>query len=215
MVSISLRFSLDLTRICVMYVSMKHFIFLPALMLCAACGGNTVQKTLGYERTAPDEFRVVSRPPLTVPKEFYLYPPDEAARRQSPTATKDARSVLLEESQTAYKYKEDSVSDYDVDSSVPVVQSSALPSGAEESLLSKIGAQNADGSIRKTLSQEAELQEDKSLLDKIRTPEEEEIVNAEKERERILEAQKNEQPIDGQGAETVDTKKSTLDWIFE
>ena len=198
-----------------MYDIMKYFLLLPVLTLCTACGGNTVQKTLGYERSAPDEFRVVSRPPLTVPKEFYLYPPDEAAARQYPASTKNARSVLLQESQNSYKYQEDNFTDYEVDSSVPVVQSAQLPSGAEESLLSKIGVQRADDNIRQTLDQEAELQQEKSLLEQIRSPEEDEIVNAEKERERILQAQKNEEVIDGSDAQTIEKKKSTLDWIFE
>jgi Protein of unknown function (DUF3035) len=193
---------------------MKKYSLLIAL-LCAACGGDTVQKTLGMERTAPDEFRVVSRPPLTVPKEFYLYPPDEAMERKAPSVEKNARDVLLDNPSTSYKYQSDTATESSVDTSYPVVQSSNLASGAEDALLSKIGVQDSAPEIREVLKAESEALEERTILENLRNKDNEEVVNAEKERERIKEAVEKKQAIDGKTAETVKTKKSTLDWIFE
>ncbi len=39
------------------------------------CTSSTVKDTLGLTRAAPDEYRVVSRPPLSVPPQFSLRPP--------------------------------------------------------------------------------------------------------------------------------------------
>ena len=49
-----------------------------SLIALAACDSNTVKDTLGLERTAPDEYRVVSRPPLSVPPDFTMRPPTTA-----------------------------------------------------------------------------------------------------------------------------------------
>ena len=48
---------------------MKHTRYsLPLVLLAlAACSGNDVSDTLGLQKSAPDEFVVVSRPPLVVP----------------------------------------------------------------------------------------------------------------------------------------------------
>ncbi|KJS38300.1 MAG: hypothetical protein VR70_10355, partial [Rhodospirillaceae bacterium BRH_c57] len=44
----------------------------------SGCGGG-VKETLGLNRQAPDEFQVVSRPPLAIPPEFKLRPPEPGA----------------------------------------------------------------------------------------------------------------------------------------
>ena len=40
----------------------------------SACGG--FREQLGLEKQSPDEFRVVSRAPLTLPPDYSLRPPD-------------------------------------------------------------------------------------------------------------------------------------------
>src|SRR5471032_1132090 len=59
---------------------MKYSYTIAALSIAAlsACSSNTVKDTLGLDRAAPDEFRVVSRPPLYVPPQFSLRPPSNA-----------------------------------------------------------------------------------------------------------------------------------------
>lgn len=60
----------------------------------AGCSG--VREQLGLNRSAPDEFRVVSRAPLTVPPEFSLRPPQPGAPRpQVGTARDQARRAVV------------------------------------------------------------------------------------------------------------------------
>lgn len=60
----------------------------------AGCSG--VRKQLGLNRSAPDEFRVVSRAPLTVPPEFSLRPPQPGAPRPQVGTTRDqARRAVV------------------------------------------------------------------------------------------------------------------------
>jgi hypothetical protein len=46
-----------------------------------ACGGSEIKKTLGLEKKAPDEFTVISKPPLAIPPNFTLRPPKPGAVR--------------------------------------------------------------------------------------------------------------------------------------
>ncbi len=60
---------------------MKFLRCIPALMLCAlaACSGGDVKESLGLNKEGPDEFVVVSRPPLALPPDFDLQPPRPGA----------------------------------------------------------------------------------------------------------------------------------------
>ena len=49
-------------------------LIIAALGIVVSCSGN-VQDSLGLRRSAPNEFRVVSNPPLSLPPEFSLRPP--------------------------------------------------------------------------------------------------------------------------------------------
>jgi len=77
---------------------MKHrrYILAFGAMALSACSSSTVKDTLGLNRSAPDEFRVVSRPPLSVPPEFTLHPPDSTAPASNqPSASQKAQSLVL------------------------------------------------------------------------------------------------------------------------
>jgi len=51
---------------------------------------------MGYEKSAPDEFQVVSRAPLAMPPDFNLRPPAPGATRPQEGSTRDqARSAML------------------------------------------------------------------------------------------------------------------------
>jgi hypothetical protein len=65
------------------------------MITLAGCGGD-VKETLGMTRVAPDEFRVVSRPPLTIPPQFSLLPPSVDATPPGVTPTTEyAREMVL------------------------------------------------------------------------------------------------------------------------
>lgn len=119
-----------------------------ALALSTALGacssGGNIRETLGLNRTAPDEFRVYARPPLTVPPDFNLRPPGSATG--APTALPaeaQARSALI--------------GDVSVTSSAAVtpVTSKDLPNGADAQFLQNAGAKQADRSVRTLLQQDS------------------------------------------------------------
>ena len=60
---------------------MRYALYGLTLALLAGCSQGEVKENLGLVREAPDEFRVVSRPPLSVPREFFLTPPTPGAER--------------------------------------------------------------------------------------------------------------------------------------
>ncbi len=63
------------------------------LVLFAALGAcDTIRKVAGIDKTAPDEFTVISRAPLDLPPDFSLRPPQAGALRPQETSqTQQAR----------------------------------------------------------------------------------------------------------------------------
>ena len=55
-------------------------LMLGAVLILASCGDST-KRALGLQRTAPDEFSVVKRAPLSQPPDFKLRPPRPGAAR--------------------------------------------------------------------------------------------------------------------------------------
>lgn len=112
-----------------------------SLMLgLAACGGFRDQ--LGLTKQSPDEFRVVSRAPLTVPPDFSLRPPEPGAPRpQEGTPAQQAERAVFRNS---------------AGQPTVVTQTAINPnrSPGEQSLLSAAGAQNAEPNIRLLVDRE-------------------------------------------------------------
>jgi hypothetical protein len=71
-----------------------------AAVICATgalllSGCSDLRKSIGLERTSPDEFAVESRAPLTMPPDFELRPPQPGAGRpQEKSAGQQARQVM-------------------------------------------------------------------------------------------------------------------------
>jgi hypothetical protein len=64
-----------------------------AVLLLSAC--TDFKRAVGIEKTAPDEFAVEQRAPLTIPPDFDLRPPAPGAPRpQEVTSTNKARAVV-------------------------------------------------------------------------------------------------------------------------
>lgn len=78
------------------------FFSLLACLLLAACSEDQ-RDWVGLGKEAPNEYRVISRPPLTLPPEYHLRPPrlseEEAALKREALANKN-RAVLRGEVQT-------------------------------------------------------------------------------------------------------------------
>ena len=205
----------------------KHVIFsiftLSVFIGLTACDGTggSVRDTLGLDKKAPDEFRVVSRPPLSVPEEFYLYPPDEAKQR-GVQPSKDAAKKALFDADTGYDYTkhyQTQAPHGKVDTAVEPVQAGNLPTASESAFLGKLGATSSDPTIRSKLEQEAKQAspEEMGVLDRIQAPitDGDTVVDAKKERERLTENKKKGRAVN-EGAVPEKTEKinPVLDWLF-
>jgi len=189
---------------------MKYTAFASLTLLAlSACTSETVRDTLGLERSSPDEFRVVSRPPLSVPPQFALRPPSnaDASPNQLP-ADKKAQSLMNGQDTTA-----DANGSLKADTAVMPVTisnsrhglSSATSSdkpatGAEAQFLKNAGADAADPNVRNTLVEEKyavqEKKEDKSWWNFWSSDDKKDpIVDSKKEADRIKQDEDAGKPV--------------------
>ncbi len=195
----------------------KSTVLLLALSL-TACESGSVQETLGLNRDAPDEFTVVSRPPLSVPPEFSLRPPRPGEPPRGMGAEDQARSLIT--GKTPAPSDPFAIEAPTVETAVtPVVRNDALSEGAN-SLLKRAGASNADTSIREKLgadaSRPAPSGKADSLLDAVvGTEKAEPTVDAAKEAERLRANKQAGKPVtEGDVPEEKPKKPSLVDRIF-
>ncbi len=107
---------------------------LAVIACCAAstlAGCTSVRQALGSDKTAPDEFRVVSKAPLVVPPEFNLRPPRPGeARPMELRADLQARTAVFG------------------------VQMGVAATEGEKLLVARAGGTNADPRIRAVIDEE-------------------------------------------------------------
>ncbi|MCH9011558.1 MAG: DUF3035 domain-containing protein [Proteobacteria bacterium] len=112
------------------------------ILALSACEG--VRDQLGLNKQSPDEFRVISRAPLSLPPDFTLRPPEPGIPRpQEGTATQQARKVVfrLEQPNTQPLNEQ--------------VKADGRTLG-ELSLLKAAGADQIDPGIRRTIDLETQ-----------------------------------------------------------
>ena len=186
------------------------------LLSLAACDGSNARDILGLGKKSPDEFRVVSRPPLTIPQDFTLRPPQDGVPGTGlPPADRMARAAITGEALPTSR-------DYDhtrvmgpAETAVGVVSSYELKSTADESFLSAIGTQQADPTIRKKLYTEhtaiQEKKQEDSLFDWL-TPkaDDEVLVDAEAEKERLTKNAEAGKPVTEGETPTLEKKQEGL-----
>ena len=182
---------------------MKHWRYIIALsaMALSACSSNTVKDTLGLNRSAPDEFRVVSRPPLSVPPEFTLRPPDSAAMlNNQPSASQKAQSLVLG-AQPAATATGTSVAPLKAVDSRNNKASVPANNNADMEFLKQAGADKADPKVRNELVEDTyvkqEKKEESPWWDIWSSPPEkpDTQVDAQKEADRIKKTQDAGQPV--------------------
>src|SRR5262245_63234711 len=94
----------------------------------AASGCGTLSRAVGATKVSPDEFRVVTQAPLTLPPDYSLRPPRPGEPRpQESSAGDDARATLFGQ------------------------DTAAQASGGERQLVSDAGATSTDPTIRDTI----------------------------------------------------------------
>jgi len=109
------------------------------MLLPSGCGGNVkdnVRGTLGLNREAPDEFAVITRAPLEIPKSLTLPPPVPGMRRpqEKPVLNVAKEAVFGKDTMSA--------------------QSADNIKGIEAILLNKAGANQSQPNIREMVNQE-------------------------------------------------------------
>lgn len=200
---------------------MKRFLA-PCLLLLplllSACEGGA-REALGLVRDAPDEFAVVSRPPLSIPPEFSLRPPREGEAPRGASANEAARNVLIGEPAATETSKTELV-EPTVETAVIPVQREEVLSGGASNLLKRAGVDTASENIREQLGIDAATPVDtsnaKTLMDKLVGQDKAEpVVDAQKEAERLRANKDAGKPLtEGEVAEEKVNPKSLIDRIF-
>ena len=65
-----------------------------ACLMLAACGDDA-SDTFGYGKSAPDEFTVISRPPLILPPDYNLRPPGSGSARAAIPKPNEVAKILV------------------------------------------------------------------------------------------------------------------------
>lgn len=107
-------------------------VLLASCVFFAGCSG--LSETMGLGRNSPDEFAVVDHPPLSLPPDFSLRPPEPGAPRPQEVRIPHKAEVTLF----------GGVEDGDIEASE-----------TERALLSSAGADKADPNIRSLIDREA------------------------------------------------------------
>lgn len=168
-----------------------------AALLLAGCGD--LREDLGLGRNAPDEYAVVDQPPLSMPPDFDLRPPQPGAPRPQSVDMKQRASDVL------------------FAGASPSAGTAATPtetSDSEKALLEKTGADKANPDIRQVVDREASQKVVSSphLVDQLlwwkKEPPPGTTVDAAAEATRIKEAKDKGEPLN-QGATPVIEREKT------
>lgn len=187
-----------------------------------ACSSGSVQETLGLERSAPDEFKVLSRPPLSVPPEFNLRPPgDTAGAAPSVQSAHEKAENLIRQDGEGNVY---ALPSGKADTAVMPVQLStpSQPESAEAQLLKNAGADKADTGVREELIEEKIdrqiKSEEKDWWDSMwswsEEGEAEPVIDAKGETQRIQTNEEQGKPVNQGDIPEYRKDRSTWDRIF-
>ncbi|ABS61912.1 conserved hypothetical protein [Parvibaculum lavamentivorans DS-1] len=177
----------------------KAGLFAALSVSLAACGGESLRDTLGYGKSAPDEFAIVTKAPLVIPPDYSLRPPQPGAPR--PQEMEIQPSIGAQRALMG-------------DASVASSGSSTLSAG-EQALLSQSGGAEADPRIRQVVNAETRslVEEDKTFVDNVifwkqpGTPPDERLVNPTEETQRIQQNEAEGKPVTEGETPTVKQKK--------
>jgi hypothetical protein len=147
-----------------------------AVVVLSGCEAGDTRKLLGLEKTAPVEFKIAPRAPLSLPPDYALRPPAPGAQRpQEQGSTQRALSAITGNAQAR------------------APATSAAGSTGESALLTHAGAARANPDIREVLEREnsALASADQTFLDQLmfwrkaedRSP----VVDAPREAQRLRE----------------------------
>jgi DUF3035 family protein len=168
-----------------------------AALALSAC--SEVRESLGLGRSPPDEFAVVDRPPLSMPPDFGLRPPQPGAPRPQEVDMKQRANDVLFAGNGSDK---------------STTTSGAEVSGSEKALLEQTGATKADPNIRSIVDRETAEKAvgTTHLVDELLWWKSDEkpaaTVDAPAEAERIKDAKEKGEPLNKGGTPVIEREKS-------
>jgi hypothetical protein len=126
-----------------------------ALSLPVLAGGcSSVKEQLGLTKQSPDEFKVVSRAPLSMPPDYNLRPPTPGAPRPQEGTTRDQAANAV------FQYSNNGGIPADAIPPIGEGEAEAAQSSGESALLQSAGAAGVDPNIRALV--DAETAEDEA-----------------------------------------------------
>jgi len=166
-------------------------------------GCDDFRRTLGIDKSPPDEFRIVSRAPLSLPPDFALRPPQPGAPRpQEQTQYDRARQAVIGQG-----------------AAQPAARG-AVASPGEQAFLARTGAGQADPGIRDTVNREAgqPAETDDTLLERLmfgNSAPSGPLVDPSRESQRLREAQATGRaPNEGDTPTIQRRRRGLLDGLF-
>ena len=145
-------------------MKIKYFIILSVVLTLNAC--SNVRDSAGVTRKSIDEFQVVENPPLIIPPDFNLLPPDQLEEKNIDDEEKELAQEIL------FGLDENEIQ--------PVTQLSTM-----NQILSQADALDASSSIREELDREFAQEIKTDGIFQINWENEVEVLDAIKESERI------------------------------
>jgi len=181
-----------------------------------AGGCSNIKETLGLSKQSPDEFKVVSRAPLSMPPDYNLRPPTPGAPRpQEGTPRDQAAATVFQYSNTTGGVPTDAIP--------PIGEGEAdtAQSSGESALLQSAGGTGVDPNIRQLVDNETAEDEanSRSLAESLvfwRDPEPYgEVIDPAAEQKRLQENAALGKPVtEGDTPTIVRKKKGLLEGIF-
>jgi hypothetical protein len=165
----------------------KFTVIIFPLML-AACSSGDVKDTLGLRKSAPDEFNVISNPPLYIPPEFNLVSPEVVSEALGSNTV--SSSAQVDSSDKSFL---NSLGDNQI-------AGGGIKKKIDDEYVSKQQEEKRKGAIRKAVS-------------KLSGPEDEKYVDPVLEKERIRQNLEKSKPINE--GEVPIKKSSTIDRLFD
>jgi hypothetical protein len=188
----------------------------------AVSGCQDVRQTLGIDKSPPDEFRIVSRAPLSLPPDFALRPPQPGAPRPQEQSQYDrARDTVIGRSGQQAGGSQAAASPPRGASgrNAAAQPAPAVASPGETAILARSGAAQADPTIRDTVNRESgqPTEGDNTLLERLLFGSSNggPLVDPDRESQRLREAQATGRaPNDGDTPTIQRRRRGLLDGIF-
>ena len=197
---------------------MRRTILSPALLPvsllalgAATLGGCSALENIGAgKKTSPDEFKIVSHSPLTMPPNAELRPPRPGEPRPQEVTPADQAKEALSPALAGRPQR----------NQVLTGTSKTAPTSSEQALVQRAGGTNADPEIRSRVNQDTKTiaDSDKSFIDSLifwqETPPSGVVVDPTKEQQRIRDAQAAGQPPAGATPTIKRRQRGILEGIF-